>query len=1280
MSWESQGYNYNGIGWYRRGIVVPESWRGRPVVLSAGIPDDRAETYFNGTSLGITHRFGDTIRYEIPPELIDFGKTNVIAIRVSDWYMQGGLQPGRYLLETTGAFVQEAPLAKPREMRLALSDKIPEPVFDGKDSRWSHGFRDGGLADKQPRLKGLPGAFNGADAIDFDIYEPRSAMEFVNYQLLPSEAGSKWQELKADYLSFVVRSDTSGEMMINLNAGDYKWGSHGWNYGASFEVPTGGQWARVLIPFSAFTTGENKNIKTMESLEKIRTISIGYRNNTLHRPGHVAFSDFRVGRFNRSATEAPIDLSGVWNIVLDPVATNQAPVALPSFAGVAWKVASAPMALELQGEPKFAGAAWYQQKVLVPAAWKGRDLRLCLGTPDDRGEAYWNGRCVSTVEKFGPSLEAILPARDVRYGQENTIVVRVVDFTNHGGLVKGEMSLAPVGEVVQVNGVEVEQFKMPAKLKQPITLSVSFPGLEIPAGSKLHLDAVDHFHRVLTQGTYPVTGPAGAASVQVALTPEQQRDLFYAEALRTVQGWVESPDGTPIHGFSRLSLRMDYSARDAVNLPALAETFEETPYGKLKLVDIIDGAADPETDPHPYKEGGISDSWVGRRAYNTDVQGVRLGECQGVGYREAVNNQHFGWRIGRGKLKPNAAYLLRIRVPDDKPRYFAMDIKVGRNYQGTGYRSGLGEKNSVDPYPQSGQLQWYDHLVFTDDLVYGSTGSRTTPVENGFWVFFHDIGRCYGQGYEYGPGVAGLKLYEIPEPEKLAPAISYPTQTERRALMMDWEREPEAPPMDVARYARFMGMTAISPTIQKWAAMAFWNTKLGFRIPALGSFGDIARGKPNGDIYQGWLDATKAVGQGIIPRVEYGGSSQLPVEAYAVGPNGKRAPVGRYASWGADLCHEATWLEFKQLIDELIRKPIEAGNSQIKGLHWRMRNDRLVISYAQANVERFARETGTAIPAKVAGDQVLLAGWASKAPVAKAYEDWWHLQRRAFLERIRDELKSIRPDLKFYYYNWDQDGWKLGGFGDREVGARRLQAQDWFEYYSLDHALEFYKRMEAYQASHKNTDYVAMLDQFGQAHQRPRMDLYRDIKGIGFFAPVHWYYLANNPEYLNYFKTGDGVSVNMQYYYQEKGRWNVQNDDYETSEMTPGGEDFAMAEHVLACFHADPVAFTETTYTYGIGFVNQYRRFAQAFLALPAVEGRVLPQKNENVRVRLYADGAEARLGIVNKAFTPQVVTVSVPEKATAVVDLVTGEETPCAGGTLTLSLRTCSLNSYRVK
>jgi hypothetical protein len=414
--------------------------------------------------------------------------------------------------------------------------------------------------------------------------------------------------------------------------------------------------------------------------------------------------------------------------------------------------------------------------------------------------------------------------------------------------------------------------------------------------------------------------------------------------------------------------------------------------------------------------------------------------------------------------------------------------------------------------------------------------------------------------------------------------------------------------------------------------------------------------------------------------VEYGGSSNLPDEAFAVGANGKRAPVGRYASWGADLCHEATWIEFKQLIDELIRKPIQAGNSQIKGLHWRMRNDRMVLSYAQANIERFSRETKMDIPAEVAGDPVKLAGWASTKPVAKAYEDWWHLQRRAFLERIRDELQSIRPDLKFYYYNWDQDGWKMGGFGDREVGSRRMQAQDWFEYYSLDHALGFYRRMEEYQASHKNSDYVALLDGFGQAHQRPRMDLYRDITGIGFFAPVHWYYLANNPEYLNYFKTGDGVYANMQYYYQEKGRWNVQNDDYETSEMTPGGEDFAMAEHVLACFHADPVAFTETTYTYGIGFVNQYRRFAQAYLALPAAEGKIMAQANENVRIRIYTDGSATRLGIVNKAFTPQSATFSLPAGSTALVDLATGGETPGVNGSVTLTLPTCSLNAYLVK
>ena len=70
--------------------------------------------------------------------------------------------------------------------------------------------------------------------------------------------------------------------------------------------------------------------------------------------------------------------------------------------------------------------------------------------------------------------------------------------------------------------------------------------------------------------------------------------------------------------------------------------------------------------------------------------------------------------------------------------------------------------------------------------------------------------------------------------------------------------------------------------------------------------------------------------------------------------------------------------------------------------------------------------------------------------------------------------------------------------------------------------------------------------------------------------------------------------------------------------ITPANGDFSMALELLAYFHGDARTLTYTAYTFGRGFADAHRRFAQAFLALPAVEGKVVEGTDPDVRVRLY--------------------------------------------------------------
>ncbi len=120
MYWEKQGYeDYNGYAWYRTTFVLPSSLKKNAflkdsVQILLGLVDDTEQTYLNGKLLGIN---GDIVKpgktdqksqdtsfikkeaYNIPRHYvisvddprIKWDEENVIAIRVHDHYINGGL-------------------------------------------------------------------------------------------------------------------------------------------------------------------------------------------------------------------------------------------------------------------------------------------------------------------------------------------------------------------------------------------------------------------------------------------------------------------------------------------------------------------------------------------------------------------------------------------------------------------------------------------------------------------------------------------------------------------------------------------------------------------------------------------------------------------------------------------------------------------------------------------------------------------------------------------------------------------------------------------------------------------------------------------------------------------------------------------------------------------------------------------------------------------------------------------------------------------------------------
>ena len=98
QQFETAGLLIDGAVWFRRAIDLPESWRGKDLVLNLPPVDDHDVTYFNGTKVGGIGRetpnsYAVPRKYTVPGALVHPGR-NIIAVRVFDSAGEGGFSRG----------------------------------------------------------------------------------------------------------------------------------------------------------------------------------------------------------------------------------------------------------------------------------------------------------------------------------------------------------------------------------------------------------------------------------------------------------------------------------------------------------------------------------------------------------------------------------------------------------------------------------------------------------------------------------------------------------------------------------------------------------------------------------------------------------------------------------------------------------------------------------------------------------------------------------------------------------------------------------------------------------------------------------------------------------------------------------------------------------------------------------------------------------------------------------------------------------------------------------
>lgn len=1124
--------------------------------------------------------------------------------------------------------------------------------------------------------------------------------------LLPGDSpanGDIWAKNRASYVSFMCKSDKTVQMTFHLLQRGKSAGTFQTGFSA---IP--GEWKRVVLPIQLFD---------LKSFAKVA--GIGFRvASSSENNAAVSISDISVGGMAYSddswkSSRLSISINGNWRFAADPGDEGMKGKWYgDTYDDSQWKTIKSGVPWEQQGISHF-GYGWYRQKIYIPKEFTGIPLSLTLSPIISDDDVWLNATRIggfSSEYKYNNWMTRTYTAAPsiIRYGQSNTIAIRIwggyLCFLNEkSGLLKGPLiaEMDPYGvKMREPGGAEVpyDLFDLSdARQGKPFEIVFSFPSdIVKTAGLQLSYRISDFLGNEIKSGRIPLdAGKEGVVKAVVGFD-RQTAQTAYLRGRLLASLIIEDANGNPIYSGIREMERLSFLKRDNQNLPVLPEKVEDTPYGKLKLVDEIDCSTSLFDDPHPYLESGF-DHGQDRMTPGSPVN-VKVAEILGKKARES----EYGWfayRIGRGKLKPHSTYLLRIEYPEDKPRFSPVEIQTGQNYMDVGWKNGVGKDDVYDPWPLSGQWQWCDVIVPLDDQTVGTGGTGTAPAENGFWIYFMNKIKpgAYYAMYSGGPAVARIKLYEV-DPDKNAPAIHRPKGLPNRVLSFDWERQPDHDPADLVRYAKLMGYSAISPVIIKWFFSNYGEPLNGYSTVVIDEhdYWVTKRYDPaNGDNaaspipekksqHVRYLDATRQMGLDYIPRFEWGGSQDLPKEAWAVDVNGQPMKPNRFAQWCSNLLNPLTWEDLKKLMDHMI-KPYAKDNPQLTGALWRIRCNRMPISYGKSDIELFSKETGTPLPG---GGEAQWAAWAAGDMKSK-YDDWWHLKRAQFHIRLAELFRSYRSDLTLYYYNWDEDKF---GLIEPDITAWAFVSN--VVKAPPEGGRAAYEKERQVRKIFTAEDYIAVLrsGNFGKASKGInradygiRPDLYKDSKGIQILAPANYLCYADKPDYLNYFRTADGLAVSNVVSYDEIGARSI-NPKYEGNMITPGGPAFSMALELLAYFHGDARMLTYTVYTYGRGFADAHRRFAQAFLALPAIQGTVADQGNTDLKVRAYPSVNGTYIGVAYKGYSGKNLTIKIPAgKPGAVVkNLVTNQTVPTtiAGGNLQFDLESgpMELNAFLIQ
>jgi len=146
--WEDEGFpGYDGYAWYRKHFTLSSGWEKKELYLHLGCIDDVGEVYLNGIMVGISGSFppdynsayNAKIILPLPRNAINNSGDNVIAVRVYDSQLQGGIVQGKIgLYEAIDYPSSELSFVGKWQFKTGDDERWKNPDFD--DRKWDNIF------------------------------------------------------------------------------------------------------------------------------------------------------------------------------------------------------------------------------------------------------------------------------------------------------------------------------------------------------------------------------------------------------------------------------------------------------------------------------------------------------------------------------------------------------------------------------------------------------------------------------------------------------------------------------------------------------------------------------------------------------------------------------------------------------------------------------------------------------------------------------------------------------------------------------------------------------------------------------------------------------------------------------------------------------------------------------------------------------------------------------------------------------------------------------------